>query len=88
MLTVAQAAAFLKLSVGTVYLKVSNKEIPVNKRGIRLYFYESEQAQAVKGILKQNSGIRICPLTKLYSFSNPETGFNIKKIKPLIFSIV
>lgn len=48
-LTVAQAAAFLKLSVGTVYLKVSTSEIPVNKRGNRLYFYKSELEEWIKG---------------------------------------
>ena len=49
MFTVAQAAAFLNLSVGTVYLKVSSYEIPVNKRGNRLYFYKSELEEWVKG---------------------------------------
>lgn len=49
MFTVAQAAAFLNLSVGTVYLKVSSREIPVNKRGNRLYFYKSELEEWVKG---------------------------------------
>ncbi|TPE42490.1 helix-turn-helix domain-containing protein [Pontibacter mangrovi] len=49
MFTVAQAAAFLKLSVGTVYLKVSNREIPVNKKGNRLYFYKSELEKWIKG---------------------------------------
>jgi excisionase family DNA binding protein len=49
MFTVAQAAAFLNLSVGTVYLKVSNREIPVNKKGNRLYFYKSELEDWVKG---------------------------------------
>ncbi|PVY40850.1 helix-turn-helix domain-containing protein [Pontibacter virosus] len=49
MFTVAQAAAFLKISVGTVYLKVSSREIPVNKRGKRLYFYKSELEEWVKG---------------------------------------
>lgn len=38
LLTIIQAAKFLSLSVPTLYTKVSRKEIPVNKRGKRLYF--------------------------------------------------
>jgi excisionase family DNA binding protein len=40
--TITQAATFLNLAVPTLYSKVSRKEIPVNKRGKRLYFYKSE----------------------------------------------
>lgn len=42
LLTVSQAAIFLSLSVPTIYTKVSRKEIPVNKRGKRLYFSKQE----------------------------------------------
>lgn len=42
LLTVGQAATFLSLSVPTIYTKVSRKEIPVNKRGKRLYFSKQE----------------------------------------------
>jgi excisionase family DNA binding protein len=42
LLTVRQAAIFLSLSVPTIYTKVSRKEIPVNKRGKRLYFSKLE----------------------------------------------
>jgi excisionase family DNA binding protein len=49
MLDISQAAAFLNLTVSTVYCKVSSREIPVNKRGRRLYFYKSELEAWVKG---------------------------------------
>ncbi|MBT2561361.1 helix-turn-helix domain-containing protein [Pedobacter sp. ISL-68] len=42
LLTIVQAAEFLKLSVPTLYTKVSRGEIPVNKRGKRLYFSLAE----------------------------------------------
>ena len=41
-MTVKQAATFLTLAVSTLYNKVSLKEIPVTKKGKRLYFYKSE----------------------------------------------
>lgn len=41
-LTVDQAAEFLKLTVPTLYSKVSRGEIPVSKPGKRLYFKKSE----------------------------------------------
>ena len=48
MFTVSQAAAFLNLSVATLYSKVCRKEIPVNKQGKRLYFYKSELSEWIK----------------------------------------
>ncbi len=39
---ISQAAAYLNLSVATLYSKVSRQEIPVNKQGKRLYFYKGE----------------------------------------------
>jgi excisionase family DNA binding protein len=42
LLTIQQASTFLNLSVPTLYSKVSKKEIPVNKKGKRLYFSRSE----------------------------------------------
>ncbi|HEV7379289.1 MAG TPA: helix-turn-helix domain-containing protein [Dyadobacter sp.] len=42
LMTIAQAAEFLNLSVQTLYGKVCHKEIPVSKKGKRLYFYRSE----------------------------------------------
>jgi len=43
-----QAAEFLSLSVPTLYTKVSRKEIPVNKRGKRLYFSMVELSEWVR----------------------------------------
>lgn len=40
--TVEQAAEFLNLSVPTIYAKVSKSELPVMKRGKRLYFSREE----------------------------------------------
>jgi excisionase family DNA binding protein len=48
LLTVQQAAEFLKLSVPTIYGLVSKAEIPVNKRGKRLYFSKGELTAWVK----------------------------------------
>lgn len=42
LLDVKQAAAFLKISVASLYTKVSRKELPVSKPGKRLYFLRSE----------------------------------------------
>ena len=41
-LTVQEAAQFLKLAVPTIYSKVSKRELPVMKRGKRLYFSQTE----------------------------------------------
>ena len=41
-LTIEQAAVILHLSKATIYSKVSRKEIPYNKKGNRLYFFQSE----------------------------------------------
>jgi len=48
LLTIRQAAEFLSLSVPTLYTKVSRKEIPVNKRGKRLYFSTVELSEWVR----------------------------------------
>jgi len=48
LLTIGQAAEFLSLSVPTLYTKVSRKEIPVNKRGKRLYFSMVELSEWVR----------------------------------------
>jgi excisionase family DNA binding protein len=48
LLTIKQAAEFLSLSVPTLYTKVSRKEIPVNKRGKRLYFSTAELSTWIK----------------------------------------
>ena len=48
LMNVEQAAIFLSLSVPTIYTKVSRKELPVNKRGKRLYFSKEELCAWVK----------------------------------------
>lgn len=47
-LNIKKAATFLDLAVPTLYSKVSRKEIPVNKRGKRLYFYKSELEEWIR----------------------------------------
>lgn len=42
LLTVREAADYLKISVQSLYCKVSRMEIPVSKPGRRLYFSQSE----------------------------------------------
>ena len=49
LMLIGEAALFLKLTVPTIYSKVSRGEIPVNKRGNRLYFYRSELTDWIKG---------------------------------------
>ncbi|WP_242923086.1 helix-turn-helix domain-containing protein [Pontibacter liquoris] len=45
---VTQAAAFLHLSVSTLYVKACRREVPFNKQGKRLYFYKSELDEWVR----------------------------------------
>jgi excisionase family DNA binding protein len=47
-LTIQQAADFLKLSVTTIYGLVSKSQLPVSKKGKRLYFLQSELTQWIK----------------------------------------
>lgn len=55
LLTIKQAAEFLSLSVPTLYTKVSRKEIPVNKRGKRLYFSVAELSEWVRSGRKKTT---------------------------------
>lgn len=56
--TVEQTAEFLNLSVPTVYSKVSRGELPVMKRGKRLYFSKKELLEYLKaGRKKSNAEI-------------------------------
>lgn len=55
LMSISAAATFLHLSVPTLYSKVSRREIPVNKRGKRLYFYKSELADWIKAGRKRTS---------------------------------
>lgn len=47
-LTVQQAAEFLNLTVPTMYSKVSKGELPVMKRGKRLYFSSIQLMEYIK----------------------------------------
>lgn len=53
LLNIRQAAKFLDLAVATVYSKVCRKELPVNKKGKRIYFYRSELTEWIKKGRKQ-----------------------------------
>tara|TARA_Y100000385_G_C12724810_1_gene480213 strand:- start:105 stop:446 length:342 start_codon:yes stop_codon:yes gene_type:complete len=47
-ITIQEAAQFLKLTVPTLYSKVSRRELPVMKRGNRLYFSKYELIDYLK----------------------------------------
>jgi len=55
LMPITKAAEFLDLAVPTVYSKVCRKEIPVNKRGKRLYFYRSELTEWIKSGRKKTA---------------------------------
>ena len=58
LLTIQLAAEFLNLSVPTIYSKVSKNELPVMKRGKRLYFSRTELMNYIKeGRKKSNAEI-------------------------------
>lgn len=58
LLTVQETADFLSLSVPTIYSKVSRGELPVMKRGKRLYFSSTELLEYLKdGRKKTNAEI-------------------------------
>jgi excisionase family DNA binding protein len=48
LLNVEEASKLLDLSIPTIYSKVSNREIPFNKQGKRLYFYRHELMKWIK----------------------------------------
>lgn len=57
-LNIQLAAEFLRLSVPTLYTKVSKGELPVMKRGKRLYFSRTELMEYIKeGRKKSNAEI-------------------------------
>lgn len=57
-LSIQEAAEFLNLSVPTIYSKVSRSELPVMKRGNRLYFSSVELMEYLKaGRKKSNAEI-------------------------------
>ncbi len=49
LMSITDASKFLKLSVPTIYSKVSRNEIPYMKRGKRLYFSSKELMDFLKG---------------------------------------
>ena len=55
LLTIKQAADFLTLSVPTLYGLVHRSEIPVNKRGKRLYFSKQELTNWIKAGRKKTN---------------------------------
>lgn len=55
---IKQASVFLNLSVSTIYSKVSRLELPVNKRGKKLYFSDHDLIAYIKqGKKKTNEEI-------------------------------
>ncbi|MEP6465849.1 MAG: helix-turn-helix domain-containing protein [Parafilimonas sp.] len=48
LLSIQQAADLIKLSVATIYGLVSRSEIPVSKKGKRLYFSQQELTEWIK----------------------------------------
>ncbi|MFV0290352.1 MAG: helix-turn-helix domain-containing protein [Mangrovibacterium sp.] len=74
LLTVQEAAEFLSLKVPTMYSKSSNGELPVMKRGKRLYFSRTELLEYLKdGRKKSNAEIE--QEAKAYLLSNKK-GLN------------
>ncbi len=60
LLTIQAAALFLHLSVPTLYSKVSRRELPVMKRGKKLYFSRTELLAYLKsGRKKSNAEIAV-----------------------------
>ncbi len=73
LLTVKEAAHFLKLSVPTIYSKVSHGELPYMKTGKRLYFSQVELLDYVKkGRRKSNADI-VAEAESYVSKSNKNT---------------
>ncbi len=54
-LSVQEAAKFLNLAVSTIYSKVSRNELPVMKRGKRLFFSKNSLTEWIKGGLKKSN---------------------------------
>ena len=74
LLTVQEAAQFLNLTVPTIYSKVSKGELPVMKRGKRLYFSRTELMEYVKAGRKK-SNAEIEQEAKAYLLNNKK-GLN------------
>jgi len=77
LLTIQEAAEFLKLKVPTIYSKVSKGELPVMKRSKRLYFSRTELLNYLKdGRKKTNAEIE--QEAKAYLLNNKK-GLNHEK---------
>jgi len=74
LLTIQEAAEFLRLTVPTMYSKVSKGELPVMKRGKRLYFSRTELLEYLKGGRKK-SNAEIEAEAKAYLLNNKK-GLN------------
>lgn len=73
-LTIEEAAEFLRLTVPTMYSKVSKGELPVMKRSKRLYFSRTELLEYLKdGRKKSNAEIE--QEAKVYLLNNKK-GLN------------
>ena len=69
LLTIQEAAQFLNLTVPTIYSKVSKRELPVMKRGKRLYFSNIELMEYLKGG-KRKSNAELEDEAKAYLSNN------------------
>lgn len=54
-LSISEAAEFLNLAKSTLYIKVCRMEIPVHKKGKRLYFDRAELHQWIKNSRRKTS---------------------------------
>ena len=80
LLTIQQAGELLNLTVPTMYSKVSKGELPVMKRGKRLYFSRAELMDYIKeGRKKSNAEIEAEAEAYL---SNKKKGLNKGKYPP------
>jgi excisionase family DNA binding protein len=73
-LTIKDAAKLLNLSIATIYSKVSRKELPVNRQGGRLYFFNDDLIDYIKkGRKKTSQELRIEATDKM-------VGLNKKRV--------
>jgi excisionase family DNA binding protein len=74
LLTIQEAAEFLKLTVPTLYSKVSKGELPVMKRSKRLYFSRTELLEYLKeGRKKTNAEIK----QEVETYLKKKGGYNV-----------
>lgn len=74
LLTIRQAAELLSLSVPTLYTKVSQGKIPVNKRGKRLYFSKDELSSWIKSGRKKTIEETQSEIKHKFIEENPPSG--------------